>query len=302
MSGLIGSMLAGGVKGYADGKVKQIEQQEQFDLKMALMDAEMEKNVMLKKMGFEMEDQRAAAQAEKRAGYFADVEESTTTPESVMQKYTDENGVEQVVKSGGETVTNSRPASVGDAAERAFKAGDFESGEGLLKLGAKEKTFDSIKLDDGTIVSFDKSTGATEVAYKGDGKSVQYKTIEEAIVNEQDPVKRAELINVKKSIAAAGRAPTKASDEDETYADWKKKPENKGKGRDDFYKWKKQEDGANMQSVTEEPLYDWDGQPVLNDDGTQKMKTRVTRKEPVPDKPAAKEPLLGDDPLGLRIR
>lgn len=304
MSGLIGSMLAGGVKGYADGKVKDIEQKEQFDLKMALMDAQHEKNLLEKKMGFEMEDARIAKQEQERAKLFEPVEESTTTPESIMQKYTDENGVEQVVKSGGETVTKSRPATANDAAERAFKVGKFAEGEGLLKLSQKEnKGFESIKLDDGSIVKFDKNTGTASIAFEGSGDVALPKNESEilwrAAQGDETAIKAAQMIVEQKK---AGRAPTKASDEDLTYADWKKKPENKGKGRDDFYKWKKQEDGANMQSVTEEPLYDIDGQPVLNADGTQKMKSRVTRKEPIPDKPVAKEPLLGDDPLGLRIR
>jgi hypothetical protein len=57
MAGLLGAVLAGGAKGYADQRIKSIEQQEAFDMKQALLDAEMEKQLRLKEAGIKMEEE-----------------------------------------------------------------------------------------------------------------------------------------------------------------------------------------------------------------------------------------------------
>lgn len=255
MAGLLGSVLAGGVKSVADGKIKDIERQEEFDLQNKLLEARIDKEMRLKEAGYEMEDKRAAAQQEKRAGYLKG-----------------EDGQE---------------LSTQEAAQKAIQAGDFEAGEGLLKVTPKtDKTFESVKLDDGSVLAFDKSTGKGEIIRKGSG-TTSFKSIEEAIVNESDPVKRAELISIKKQITAAGRAPERASDDDLTYADWKKKPANAGKGRDDYAKekssWNKTDE--NYQTVTEKPVIGFDGTNKLGKDGKPLMTKSVTRKEKIPEKP-----------------
>lgn len=238
MAGLLGSALAGAVKGYASNRVNEIDAQNKYDLRQKLLEAEYQKNLMLKKAGIQMQEDADQRQRDKRADYFSDVQETTTTPESTMAGYTDDQGNQVTTKAGGETITKTRQAGFGDAAERAFRAGDFEAGEGLLKVaGKKEKTFDSIKLDDGSIFSFDKSTGTGSIILKGGDKvNVPKNEIELAYqMADGDPNKAAEiLVNQKSKIAAAGRAPSKPSDDDEAYADWRKKSENKGKGRDDF--------------------------------------------------------------------
>jgi hypothetical protein len=201
--------------------LQQNERQEQFDLDNALLDARMDKEIQLKKMGFEMDDARTAEQQDKRAKYFTDVEETSTTPESTMQKYTDENGVEQTVKSGGEAVKTSRPATMNDAANRAIKAGDLETAEGLLKMTPKtEKSFESVKLDDGSIMSFNKSDGTGKIIQKGGGTlDVPKSELELAWkMAGGDPEKAAEiLVEQKARISAAGRAPDKQSMEEQEY-------------------------------------------------------------------------------------
>jgi len=208
MAGLLGYMAAGAAKGYTDSRVSTLEKQEDFNLKKMLMDAEVEKTMMLKKLGYELDDERAAKQAEKRAGYFDDVEEAETTPESVINKYVDENGSEQVVKAGGETVSKKRPASASDAAERAFRSGDFESGTGLLQLAAKDKKgYESHKMDDGSVISFNKDSGKAEIAIEGSGSVTVPKNEAEilwrAASGDKTAIKAANLIVEQKK---AGRA------------------------------------------------------------------------------------------------
>ena len=51
MAGLLGSMLAGATKSVAQGRIKDIERQEQFDMQKALMDAQIDKQLRLKEAG-----------------------------------------------------------------------------------------------------------------------------------------------------------------------------------------------------------------------------------------------------------
>jgi hypothetical protein len=294
MAGLLGSVLAGAAGKVADGRVKQIERQEAFNMENALLDARMDKEVRLKQMGYEMDDARTAKQQEKRAGYFNEVEDTTKTPESVMNKYTDANGVEQVTKAGGESVTTKRAATMEDATARAIKAGDLETAEGLLKMSPKkDKSFDSIKLDDGSVMAFDKSNGTGKIISKGGGTlDVPKNEIDLAWrMADGDPKKAAEiLVSQKARVSAAGRAPDKLDNDDLSYADWKKKPANKDKGRDDYTKekssWGKEND-LGIQTVTEEPVLNQLNKPIIGKDGKPMMTTKTQRKERVPEKKEA---------------
>jgi hypothetical protein len=284
-AGLLGSVLAGATKRVSEGRLADIAKREDFDLKMALMDAQVEKEMRLKEAGYEFDKRKEADQeASNRATMdraFAPVEETSKTPESVMNKYVDENGQEQVTKAGGETVTKTREATSQDAAQRLAREGKFEQAKGLLSLGGKERSYESVKLDDGSVLSFDKSTGTGKIVYQG-GKSVDVPKSELELAWRQaggDPDKAAKIIVEQKArVAAAGRAPEKASDDDLTFADWKKKPENKGKGRDDYAKekarWSK-DGGDNMDEVTTKTIEnDKFGRPV----GETTRKTREPKK------------------------
>jgi hypothetical protein len=59
MAGMLGALAAGAAGGYADARGKELQRQEEFNYKQALMDAQVEKELLLKKAGYEMEDQRA---------------------------------------------------------------------------------------------------------------------------------------------------------------------------------------------------------------------------------------------------
>jgi hypothetical protein len=279
--GLLGSMVAGATKKFADGRVNDIEQREEFDMKVALIEAQAEKEMRLKEAGYELDkrkdaDARAGA-AERMDDAFAPVEETSTTPQSTMTKYTDESGVEHETKVGGETVTKTREATTEEAAQRLARSGDTEAAKGLLSVSTKkEKTFDSIKLDDGSVMSFDKSTGKGQIILEGGGKMDVPKNEFELAWKEAggDPKLAGEiLVRQKSRIAAAGRAPDKQSDDDLTYADWKKKPANKNKGRDDYAKekasWGKD---TGIEEVTEETS--------TNEFGDTEKKTKVTSRRP----------------------
>ena len=53
MAGLLGSLIAGGAKGYAQGKIEDAKRQEEFDMKTALMDASVDKTMRLKELGMD---------------------------------------------------------------------------------------------------------------------------------------------------------------------------------------------------------------------------------------------------------
>jgi hypothetical protein len=256
-SGLLNSMIAGGAKSVADGRIKQIEQKEEFDLKTALLDAQIDKEMRLKEAGFKMDDKRAQATMDKRKSYM--------------------------------TGDDGKELSAQEAASKAMKAGDFEAGEGLIKMVPKSSGYKSIELKDGSVFSFDESTGSGKVILKGVGEvDVPKNEIELAYKIAGGDAKKAAdiLVTQKAKVAAAGRAPERASDDDLTFADWKKKPENKGKGRDDYAKekslWGKADE--NVQTVTEEPVLDFQGNTRIGKNGEPMMTRKTTRKEKVPTK------------------
>jgi hypothetical protein len=264
MAGLLGSMIAGGVKSFADGRVKDIEEKEEFDLKNALLEAQMDKELRLKDAGYKMEDDREQATMDKRKGYM-----------------TGDDGQELTAQ---------------EASAKAMKAGDFEAGEGLLKMAPKtEKSFESVKLDNGSVMSFDKTNGTSKIIFEG-GKEVKVPKDETEIIwraaNGDPEAKKAAdmLVKQKERIANAGRAPERASDDDLAYSDWKKKPANRNKGRDDYAKEKSTwgKDNEDYQTVTEAPVLDFNGTTRLDKNGNPMMTKKVTRKEKVSKEAPAK--------------
>lgn len=270
MPGLIGNLLAGGAKGAANARMGELAREQEFDMRKALLDASFERDVLLKKMGYEIENERENQKAQKRAEYFSDVEEAGE---------------------GGETTK--RSATLQDATERAFKSGDFESGEGLLKLAPKKdapKGYESIKLDDGSVLSFNKDSGKAELAFEGVEGSVALPKNETEIIwraanGDKTAIKAASMIvEQKRKVASAGRAPTKETDGEMAFRDWKKKPENQGKGYDDFLKEKSswgKTDGLDVQTVTEKPVLDPMGRTVMGKDGKPVMTKSTTKKEKI---------------------
>jgi len=277
MSGLLGFMAAGAAKGYSEGRGRDLAQKQEFDLKTALLDAQMDKELRLKEAGYAMEDKRAAAEIERNKAYMADVEETTKTPESVINKYTDEKGQEQMVKSGGDEVKTTRKATMQDGFERAMKGGDFKSAETFAKMVPKGKDFESIKLEDGSVMAFDKSNGTAKIVLEG-GQKVDVPKSELELawrMADGDAEKAANiLVSQKAKVSAAGRAPQKQSDDDQSFADWKRKPENKGKGRDDYSREKASWGKDDNEVITiAKTYYDKDGNEI-----------RETKKGKVPEK------------------
>lgn len=56
MAGLLGFMAAGAAKGYAAGRGQELAQEKEFNLKLALQDAQMEKEMRLKEAGYDMQE------------------------------------------------------------------------------------------------------------------------------------------------------------------------------------------------------------------------------------------------------
>jgi len=220
-----------------------------------------------------------------------------------MNKYTDENGNEVVAKSGGEEVTKTRPVTGKEAAERAFKAGDFEAGEGLLKASStKDKSFQQVKLDDGSIFAFDNTAGTGKVIFEGGGKQDVPKNEYELAYKATggDPVKMGEyLVSQKARIAAAGRAPKSETETQSrkrdfiaAYGDNPDYVQNGKLTQKGFDKFNKIEGDEDYQTVTEKPITDMNGKPILDKQtGKPVISRSVTRKEKVT--PEQSKPKVG---------
>ena len=65
MAGLLGSIVAGGVKGYADNRASDLRREESFNLELALQDAAAEKQLKLKQAGIEMEEKQLQSRKDK---------------------------------------------------------------------------------------------------------------------------------------------------------------------------------------------------------------------------------------------
>lgn len=77
MSGLLGFMAAGAAKGYADGKTREIQQQRDFDLKQALLDAQTEKQMLLQERGIKMQEDSEQRKRDKVTGIIGSVQDPT---------------------------------------------------------------------------------------------------------------------------------------------------------------------------------------------------------------------------------
>lgn len=63
--GLLGAMVAGGAKGYADQRIKSIEQQEAFDMKRELLAAEEKKALRLQQSGIKLKEEADERERQK---------------------------------------------------------------------------------------------------------------------------------------------------------------------------------------------------------------------------------------------
>lgn len=186
MSGLLGFMAAGAAKGYSEGRGQELEKKQDFDLKLALMDAQIEKELLLKEAGYKIDDKRAAAEMDRNKAYMTDVEVQ------------------------GEQGATTRPATMQDGFDRAMQAGDFASGEKLAKL-SPSKGFKSVELKDGSFMAFDESTGTAKLLKEGSPEArkidVNSMILEAAKGNKEAQafLDKMSAIEIKKAVA--GRAP-----------------------------------------------------------------------------------------------
>ena len=180
MSGLLGSMIAGGVKQVSQGRLDQLDRQDQFNMQNALLKAREDMDPRLKEAGINMQEAAAGRERDRVKGFFQPGEDDS-------------------------------PVSISQAAENAARSGDVDTAKGLINSQpATNKSFDSIKLDDGSVMSFDKSTGKGEIILPG-GKKVDVPKSEIELAYQaagNDPKKALEiLVSQKKQVASAGRAP-----------------------------------------------------------------------------------------------
>lgn len=65
MANMLGMMAAGAAKGYTQQRVSEIDAQNKFNMQQELMNAQAEKELMLKKAGYKLEDEREQAKKDR---------------------------------------------------------------------------------------------------------------------------------------------------------------------------------------------------------------------------------------------
>lgn len=260
MAGLLGFMAAGAAKGYAEGRGRELAQEKEFDLKNALLDAKMDKELRLKEAGYKMEDQRAEATMERNKAYM-----------------TGEDGAQ---------------LSAQEAANKAMEAGDLETAEKLGKSIPKRETF--------TLSEGQKVVDANgKVIAEGNPKAEKIDIndmIFKAAAGDKDAqafLDKMSALDIKKAVAGrAPKAPTASEiakqDFINAYGDnpeYVKNGKLTAKGYDKFNKI----DDKNQVEITDEPLYDPMGRAILDEKGNPKMTRKRKYKEDMPDpKPKGK--------------
>jgi hypothetical protein len=75
MVGILGAAVAGGAAGYANQRIDTLGKQEDFNMKMALMDAESDRQLRLKEQGIELEEKAAGRERERVGGLLKSAED-----------------------------------------------------------------------------------------------------------------------------------------------------------------------------------------------------------------------------------
>jgi hypothetical protein len=170
MAGLLGSMIAGGVNGYAKQRLEDIDEKEKFDYTQALADAQTAKDIMLKQMGFANDKE---IQATRRQDGFDLADHQFANQKQGMKDEADLK--EYTSKKERERLSNYAPSgqSKQEIADNALANGDvayskdvtalIPKKENLMKLGDKAYDQDGNVVIDGT----DNSAGSSK---KGSSK------------------------------------------------------------------------------------------------------------------------------------
>lgn len=77
MSGLLGFMAAGAAQGFAKGRTNEIQQQQEFNLKQALLDAQTEKEMLMQERGIKLKEDAEQRYRDKVTGVVNSVEDPT---------------------------------------------------------------------------------------------------------------------------------------------------------------------------------------------------------------------------------
>lgn len=266
MAGLLGMMAAGAAKGYSQGRGQELQQQKEFDLKTALMDAQMDKELRLREAGYEMDDKREQARKDKVAGI----------ANSVVDPMDDKGGYE--------------PEEAKEKRER-----------GLLKLKADKLAdageFDAAKVYYGRSDAADKtemSMAQLELKEQQILATIENQKERNRIQEELGDAKNAtQLAKLEAAVAKSNSGGNhKPTDSDNDYASYVGQMKSAGKkpmARYQFNNWMESKKAGlksdlNIQTVTEEPALDNLDKPIIKD-GKPVMTRKVTRKEEVPKKP-----------------
>jgi Ulp1 family protease len=244
MSGLLGSMIAGAAGKAADGRVKQIEAQEKFSMEQALLDARIEKDLQLKKMGFEMEDARDQKERDRISSIANSVEDPMAG------------------KGGYESEEDAAKRNRGLLQQKANKLAEAGELEAAKTYYARADQYDKTELSKAQL-------------------EAREKQIENTFTNAQEKLRLQGEANTAKAEAAAAKAsagnkPERRTMEEQEYDSYV--AEIKGKGLKpmslyQFNNWKaKQRKGADQFDTVSESTSTFDP-----DSGAEKKTTRTTK-------------------------
>lgn len=160
------SALASGVESYATGRVKELDQQREFDMKKEMLAIEAEKAAMIEDLKAKKENARATETFKRARDMMGpDTEEYTVGDAknaSVMSKYTDEAGVEHTTTANAPT-TATREVSLGDRLNRglikSIKEGDVAVYDAINTMYGNTQKIDKANKE---LAAADKPTAKTE--------------------------------------------------------------------------------------------------------------------------------------------
>ncbi len=269
MAGLLGSLVAGGVKGYADNRANDLRREEAFNLQMALQDAASEKQLKLKQAGIEMEEKQLQARKDK----VSSIANSVTDPMEGKGGYESE-----------EDSANRKRGLLSSKADALADAGELDAAKVYYGradvMDKSEMTKAQLELKQEQILGTIKNAQERNRIYEelGDAKNATQLAKMEAAAA--------------KANAGGGKvneAQARRSDFIEAYAKDPKYVVNGKLTGAGYDKLNKLNDDNDTQKVTEEPVLNFQGN-VRMKDGKPMMTRKITRTEPIPKTPSNPAP------------
>jgi hypothetical protein len=233
--GLLGSMIAGAAGAGAKGRVNAIEQQEKFNMEQALLDARLDKEVQLKKLGYEMDDQRDQAKKDR----------ISTIANSVEDPMAGKGGYESE-----EDAAKRNRGLLQQKADKLAEAGEFDAAKTYY---SRADQYDKTELSKAQL-------------------EAREKQIENTFTNAQERLRLQGEANTAKAEAAAAKVnagnqnkPSMEEREYQSYVDQMKEKGKKPLSLYQFNNWKasKRKTVEQMDTVTTaETKYDADGNEI----------------------------------------